>query len=58
MKSLYIRHVPDEVHQVLTERAAKAGVSLSAYALQLLQHSAQQPTEEDVFERFRQRPLS
>lgn len=56
MKSVHIRHIPDEVHRVLKARAAMEGMSLNAYALQHLQRSAQQPTEEEVFQRFRRRP--
>lgn len=55
MKSLHIRHIPDELHRLLKARAAMEGVSLTAYALKHLQRSARQPTEEQVFERFRQR---
>jgi len=55
MKSLHIRHIPDELHRVLKARAAMEGMSLTAYALQHLQRSTQHPTEEEVFERFRQR---
>jgi len=53
MKSVHIRHIPDELHQVLKARAAMEGMSLNAFALKHLQRSAQQPTEEEVFERLR-----
>ncbi len=33
MKTLQIRHVPDDVHRILKARAAMAGMSLSEYML-------------------------
>jgi len=61
MKSLQIRHVPEDVHRTLKSRAAIAGMSLSDYALAELRRSAESPTEEEVFSRIaarRRGPLS
>jgi len=41
---LQIRDVPDELHETLRQRAAKRGLSLRQYALQVLQEHCQQPT--------------
>jgi len=52
MKSLQIRHVPDDVHRTLKSRAALAGKSLSDYALDELRRVAETPTQEEVFARL------
>lgn len=54
MKTIQIRHVPDEVHRTLKSRAALAGQSLSDYALAELRRSAEQPTREEVWARLRE----
>lgn len=43
-KMIQIRNVPDHVHRVMTERAAAAGMSLSAYLGAELSHLAGRPT--------------
>ncbi len=55
MSTLQIRDVPEEIKQVLKVRAAKAGQSLSEYALTELRRSAEQPTFEELWERIQQR---
>jgi len=40
MRTLYIRHVPDEVSAGLEKLAAQAGLPLSTFALQELTESA------------------
>ena len=54
MKSLQIRHVPEDVHRILKARAAMAGMSLSDYALHELRRLAEQPTREEVLARLRE----
>ena len=41
---LQIRDLPDEVHQILRERAASRGLSLRQYTLEVLQQHCRQPT--------------
>ena len=55
MKTLQIRHVPDDVHRILKARAALAGMSLSEYMLAELRRTTQQPTRDEVLDRLRQR---
>jgi antitoxin FitA len=55
VKTIQVRHVPDEVHRVLRTRAAAAGISLSDYALGELQRIAQHPPVVDVLARARSR---
>ncbi len=55
MSTLQIRDVPDDIKQVLKVRAAKAGQSLSEYALAELRRSAERPTFEELWERIKQR---
>lgn len=46
-KMLQVRNVPEPVHRVLRERAARRGKSLSAYVLEELERVArQQPLDE------------
>lgn len=55
MSTLQIRDVPEDVKQVLKVRAAKAGQSLSEYALAELRRSAERPTLEELWDRMKQR---
>jgi plasmid stability protein len=55
MKTLQIRHVPDDVHRILKARAALAGMSLSEYMLAELARTTQQPTRDEVLDRLRRR---
>ncbi|HEX9942191.1 MAG TPA: hypothetical protein VGG03_09260 [Thermoanaerobaculia bacterium] len=41
---LQIRNLPDELHQILRQRAATRGLSLRQYALEVLREHCQQPT--------------
>lgn len=49
---LQVRDVPDEVHTRLRARAARAGMSLSEFALQELTRVAQRPSLAELFERI------
>jgi plasmid stability protein len=55
MKTLQIRHVPDDVHRILKARAALAGMSLSEYMLAELERTTQVPTRDEVLDRLRRR---
>jgi len=55
MKTLQIRHVPDDVHRILKARAALAGMSLSEYMLAELRRTTQQPTRDEVLDSLRRR---
>ena len=55
MPTVQIKNVPDDVHHVFRQRAAKAGQSQQEYLLKLLTDAARQPTLEEVFERIEQR---
>jgi len=55
MKTIQIRHVPDEVHRTLKSRAALAGMSLSDYALAELRRVAETPSQEEIYARIRAR---
>jgi antitoxin FitA len=48
MKSIQIRDVPDSIHRILRERAARAGVSLSEYLLAEVKRVAERPAVSDV----------
>jgi antitoxin FitA len=51
MPSVQIKDVPDDVHGVLRERAARAHQSLQEYLLSRLIADASEPTLEEVLER-------
>ncbi len=55
MKTIQVRHVPDDVHRTLRTRAAAAGVSLSDFALGELERVAQRPPVSEVLKRARER---
>ena len=55
MSTLQIRDVPDDIKQVLKVRAAKAGQSLSEYALAELRRSAERPTLAELTARIQAR---
>jgi hypothetical protein len=51
MATVQIKNVPPDVHQILRDRASKAGQSLQAYLLAQLQEQASKPTIKELFER-------
>jgi plasmid stability protein len=54
-KMIQIRNVPDDIHRALKVRAAKEGMTLSAYLLREVAQLAERPTLEELFERARRR---
>jgi antitoxin FitA len=55
---LQVRDVPDEVHAELRKRAALAGVSLSEYALGVLERAVRQSVAREILLRAQSRPAS
>lgn len=55
VKTIQIRNVPDSVHAELRIRAARAGLSLSDYALAELERKTAKPPIAEVLERARNR---
>ena len=55
MASLQLRDVPEDVHRELKVRAAKAGQSLSEYALAVLKTHTAHPTFAEIADRIAQR---
>ena len=56
MKMIQVRNVPEEIHRELKIRAAREGVSLSDYVLELARTDVAKPTMKELLERFRARP--
>lgn len=52
-KTIQIRHVPDDVHRTIKNRASLAGLSLSDYLLREIERFARQPTLEEAMSRIR-----
>jgi plasmid stability protein len=52
MPSVQIKNVPPDVHQILRDRAGRAGQSLQAYLLAELLEQAHRPTNKEVFDRI------
>lgn len=51
MPSVQVKNVPDDVHRILRERAARAGQSMQEYLLDLLSTGAREPTLAEVLDR-------
>ncbi|MEO3874369.1 antitoxin [Nonomuraea sp. B12E4] len=58
MATLYIRDVPEQVAESLKERAAEAGMSLSAYVARELTDIAARPTNTEIVRRLKARDRS
>jgi antitoxin FitA len=52
MPSVQIKNVPPDVHQILCDRAGRAGQSLQAYLLAQLEEQASKPTIKELFDRI------
>lgn len=52
MPTIQVKHVPDEVHAVLRDRAARAGKSLQQYLLERLTEEAETVPVDELFERI------
>jgi plasmid stability protein len=50
-KMIQIRDVPDDVHSILKARAAREGMSLSAFIKRELEHSAERPSMREWLDR-------
>ena len=57
MKMIQVRNVPDEIHRELKVRAARQGVSLSDYVLELARRDVGRPTMQEWLARVNARPL-
>lgn len=55
MSMIQIRNVPDELHRELKARAARSGMTLSDYLLDLIRKSAERPEPEVLLMRLRER---
>lgn len=58
MTTLYIRDVDDAVAETLKQRAAVAGMSLSAYVALELANIAARPTNAEIVQRLKTRDRS
>jgi antitoxin FitA len=55
MANLLVRDVPDDVHEILMERARARGQSLQQYLRGELERAARTPTIEEVLDRVEKR---
>lgn len=55
MSALQLRDVPEDVHRELKVRAARAGQSLSEYALAILARHVATPTLDEIVDRVARR---
>lgn len=51
-KMIQIRNVPEPLHRELKARAARAGMSLSDYLLDIVRRAAERATPEEMRERL------
>lgn len=54
-KMIQIRNVPDPLHRELKARAARAGMSLSDYLLDIVRRAAERTTPAEMRERLAER---
>ncbi|HEX7051376.1 MAG TPA: hypothetical protein VF188_14310 [Longimicrobiales bacterium] len=52
---IQIRNVPDPLHRELKARAARAGMTLSDYLLDVVRRSIERPDPRDLLRRIRER---
>ena len=57
MKMIQVRNVPDEIHRELKVRAARQGVSLSDYVLELARQDVNLPTVAEWMARIDAEPI-
>jgi antitoxin FitA len=55
MSMIQIRNVPDELHRELKARAARAGMTLSDYLMDVIRKAAERPEPEALLRRVRER---
>lgn len=55
MSMIQIRNVPEELHRELKARAARAGMTLSDYLLDVIRKTAERPEPEVLLKRIRER---
>lgn len=55
MPMIQIRNVPDQLHRELKARAAKAGMTLSDYLLDVIRKAAARPEPDVLLSRIRER---
>jgi plasmid stability protein len=56
MKMVQVRNVPEEVHRELKARAARRGVTVTDYVLQLIETDLARPTLEEALARIARLP--
>jgi antitoxin FitA len=54
-KMIQIRNVPDTLHRELKARAARAGMTLSDYLLDMVRRAAERPEADELLRRVRER---
>lgn len=55
MSMIQIRNVPDSVHRELKARAARAGMTLSDYLMEVIRKAAERPEPGVLLQRLRER---
>lgn len=55
MSMIQIRNVPEALHRELKARAARAGMTLSDYLLDVVRRAAERPEPGDLLARIRER---
>lgn len=55
MSMIQIRNVPEEVHRELKARAARAGMTLSDYLMDLIRKASERPEPDVLRRRIRER---
>ena len=56
MSSVQVKHVDEETHELLRQRAAAAGMSLGQYVLELIRKDLRKPSRAEWLTRLRALP--
>lgn len=58
MSAIQVKHVPEELHEALRERAARAGMDLQDYVLALIRRDLALPSQEEWLDSLHAQPSS
>lgn len=58
VSAIQVKNVPEELHRALRERAAREGVDLQDYVLQVLRRDLAVPSQREWLDDLRRQPVS
>lgn len=58
MGAIQVKNVPEELHRALRERAAREGIDLQEYVLQVLRRDLAVPSQREWLDELRRQPVT